>query len=140
MDTATSFLQAMNPPRFELPPGPSFVLRHLLSLKFAGYAALVGCVRVGGGFLNIHVPLWAIVSSSVVALPIILYAKSEFQYWRYRKKAESLGARLAPLVSYRWPAGIDLIVLTNKLFKSGYLGKCNALGASCVRVLQSGIR
>jgi hypothetical protein len=130
----------MHSPRFELPPGPSFVIRHLLSLKFAGYVALVCCIRFGGGFLNVHVPFWAIVSSSVAALPAIIYAKSEFQYWRYKRKAESLGARLAPVLSYKWPAGIDLVLLTNEIFKTGYLGECNALGASCVRVLQSIIR
>ena len=130
----------MNPSRFELPPGPSFVLRQLLSLKFAGYAALVGCIRVGGGFLDIHVPLWAIVSSLVAALPAIVYAKSEFQYWRDRKKAESLGARLAPKLPYRWPAGIDLIVLSNRLSQIGYLGKSDGLVAHCVRVSRSFVR
>jgi hypothetical protein len=113
----------MNLPRFELPPGPSFVLQQLLSLKFAGYVTLVGCIRVGGSFLNVHVPLWAIILSSVAALPVIIYVKSEFQYRRDGRKAESLGARLAPKLPYKWPAGIDLIVLSNRLFKTGYIGK-----------------
>jgi len=113
----------MNPLHFELPPGPSYILRQLFSWKVVAYGAFVGCVRVGGKTLGVDPPLWAIVSCSIVALPAILYAQTEFQYWTAKRKAESLGARLAPRVPSKWPAGIDLIVALINVFKTGYLGE-----------------
>ena len=113
----------MNPLHFELPPGPSYILRQLISWKAVGYGAFVGCLRVGGEVLGMDPPLWTIVSCSIVALPAILYAQTEFQYWMDKRKAESLGARLAPRVPSKWPAGIDLIVALTDAFKIGYLGK-----------------
>ena len=124
----------MSPPRLELPPGPSYILRQLLSWKAVIYLALFGCVRVGGEMLGINPPLWKIVSSSIVALPAILYGQTEFQYWKAKRRAESLGARLAPKVPSRWPAGIDLIVAMINVFKTGYLGESRGLGLPCVSV------
>ena len=112
----------MSPPRSELPPGPSYILRQLLSWKAVSYGAFVGCIRVGGETLGINPPLWTIVSCSILALPAILYVQTEFQYWTAKRKAESLGARLAPGVPSKWPAGIDLIVSLIDVFKTGYLG------------------
>ena len=124
----------MNPLRFELPPGPSYILRQLCSWKVLGYAAFVGCVRVGGEMLGVDLPFWILVPSSIVALPAILYAQSELDYWKCKRKAESLGARLAPKVPFKWPAGIDLIVTMIDVFKCGYLGEPHGLGAVCARV------
>jgi len=120
----------MSPPRFELPPGPSYILRQFLSWKVVSYGAFVGCVRVGRETLGIDPPLWALVSCSIVVLPAILYAQTEFQYWSAKRKAESLGARLAPRVPSKWPAGIDLIVALVDVFKTGYLGESYGLGVS----------
>lgn len=106
-----------------LPPGPSFLLRQLFSAKVVGYVAFVGCIRVGGELFDINLPLWAIVPSSVAVLPAIIYAQSEFQYWRTKRKAESLCARLAPKVPSKWPAGIDLITASINAFKYGYPGE-----------------
>ena len=113
----------MSPPRFELPPGPSYILRQLLSWNIVGYGAFVGCARVGGESLGIDPPLWTIVLCSILVLPAILYAQTQFRYWTAKKKAESLGARLAPRVRSEWPAGIDLIVALTDAFKAGYLGE-----------------
>jgi len=113
----------MSSPRFQLPPGPSFILRQLLSWKVVSYGAFVGCVRVGRETLGIDPPLWTLVFCSIVVLPAILYAQTEFQYWSVKRKAESLGARLAPRVPSKWPAGIDLIVALIDVFKTGYLGE-----------------
>lgn len=123
----------MNSPRFQLPPGPSYVLRQLLSLKVAGYVAFAGCIHVGEEMLGIDVPLWAIVSASIAALPAILYGRTELQYWKNKRKAESLGARLAPKVPSRWPAGIDLIVALINVFKTGYVGESDGLGHRTLR-------
>ena len=109
--------------RSELPPGPSYILRQLLSWKVVGYCAFVGCVRVWGEKLGIDPPLWTIASCSIVVLPAILYAQTEFQYWTAKRKAESLGARLAPRIPSKWPVGIDLIVTLVNVFRTGYLGE-----------------
>lgn len=119
----------MNPLRLELPPGPSYILRQLYSLKAISYAAFIGCIRVAGGMLGIDLPLWIIVPSSIVALPAVRYAQTEFQYRKWEKKAESLGARLAPKVPSKWPAGIDLIDAMINVFKTGYLGGSHNLGS-----------
>ena len=118
----------MHFPRFEFPPGPSYILHQLLSLKVAGYAAFVGCIHFGGEMLGIGVPFWIIVPSSIIALPIAFYAQGEFQYWRDKRKAESLGARLAPKVPYKWPGGIDLMAALIETFKTGYIGESDGLG------------
>ena len=117
----------MTLPLFELPPGPSYILRQLFSLKVAGYAASVGCVHVVGEIVGMDLPVWAIILFPVVALPGILYAQTELQYWKDKRKAKSLGARLAPKVPSKWPAGIDLITALDNVFKTGYLGKSDDL-------------
>ena len=112
----------MNPPHFKLPPGPHFIVQQLLSVKFVGYGAFVGCIHVGGGMLGVRLPLWATISCSAAAVPVIAFAQSELQYWKDAKVAESLGARLAPKVPYKWPMGADLIAALSRAFESGYLG------------------
>jgi len=77
--------------------------------------------------LGIDPPLWTIVSCSIAVLPAILYAQTEFQCWSAKRKAESLGAKLAPRVPSKWPAGIDLIVASVDVFKTGHLGESYAL-------------
>ena len=108
---------------FELPPGPSYILRQLFSLKVASYGAFVGCVHVGGELLGIDFPLWMIISCSIIILPAILYTQVEFQDWKTKRKAESLGARLAPKVPSKWPGGLDLIIATANAFRAGYIGE-----------------
>ena len=121
----------MSPPHFERPPGPSYILRQLLSWKVIAYGAFVGCVRVGGKTLGIDLPLWTVVSCSILALPAILYSRAEFQYWTTKRKAESLGARLAPKVPSKRPAGIDLITALIDVLKTGYIGESCGLGVPC---------
>ena len=111
----------MDLPRFELPPGPSYILRQLFSFKVAGYGAFVGCVHVGGELLGIYLPLWMIVLCSIIALPAILYTQVKFQYWKNKRKAESLGARLAPKVPSGWPGGLDLVTTVANMFRVGYI-------------------
>lgn len=112
----------MSPLRFELPPGPHFIFRHLLTMDVVSFCTFFYCARLGALSLAIDFPQWAIIVSLVAALPMAIYVQSEFQYWRDMGKAESLGARLAPKVPCRWPAGIDLITTVVKAFKSGYPG------------------
>lgn len=109
--------------RFKLPPGPSFLLQRLFSVKVISYTALIGGIRIGGEMLGVDLPLWAIVSSSLAALPALIYTQSEFQYWRTKRRAKSLGARLPPKVPYKWPAGVDLIATMINVLKTGYLGE-----------------
>ena len=84
--------------------------------------------------LGIDLPLWIIVLSPIIVLPAVFYARSELHYWKCKRKAESLGARLAPTVPFKWPAGIDLIVAISNVFKNGYLGESRGLGVPCMRV------
>ena len=123
LEVVVPLSQTMSFPRFQLPPGPSFILRQLLSWKIVSYGTFLGCVRVGGETLGIDPPLWTLVSYSIILLPAILCAQTKFQYWTAKRKAESLGARLVPKVPSEWPAGIDLVVTLVNVIKTGYLGE-----------------
>jgi len=112
----------MPSPTLKLPPGPSFILRQLLSWEFASYAASVYLACVGNEALGLNVPLWIVVSCSILALPGILIAHAQYQYWRDGKKAAFLGARLAPTVPMRLPGGIDLIITWMEAIRTGYIG------------------
>ena len=107
----------------KLPPGPSFILRQLFSWEVASYSCFVYFLRIGTKKTNINMPLWAVISSSVIALPVLFLAQRRFDTWKNRRKAHSLGARLVPTVPTKWPGGVDLVVAMIRVFKTGYLGK-----------------
>ena len=107
----------------KLPPGPSFILRRLFSWEAISYSGFVYFLRAGTKRAGANVPLWVIISSSVVALPALFLAQSQLDYWKNQRKARSLGARLVPTIPTKWPAGIDLVVALIRVFKTGYLGK-----------------
>lgn len=112
--------------RYKLPPGPSFIASQVLSWKTAGYITSVALIRVGADAIGVYAPVWAIIASSVVALPAALYIKSELQYWRNERTALALGARLAPKVAGKKPLGIDLITAILKAHETGYIGASQA--------------
>lgn len=124
--------QTMGLPRFNLPPGPSFILRQLFSPKVAGYGTFVTCIHVGGELLGIDFPLWTIVSCSMIALPAILYAQVEFRCWKNKRKATSLGAKLAPKIPSKWPWGLDLVATGVNVSRVGYIGE----PSSCVHIVR----
>lgn len=108
--------------KYKLPPGPSFFVGQILSWKTAGYITSVALIRVGADAAAVYAPTWAIIASSVVALPVVLYIQSKLQYWKDKRTALALGARLAPKVSGKKPLGIDLIAALLEAHKSGYIG------------------
>lgn len=114
----------MSFPLFKLPPGPSFILSQVLSWKFASFTASVYFICIGNEVLDIKVPVWVVISSSILAFPCILVARAQHRYWRDGKKAASLGARLAPTVPTRLPAGVDLVTAWMEVFRTGYIGRC----------------
>jgi len=109
-------------PLFRLPPGPTFILNQLFSWKFASFASSVYLVRVGTDALGFNVPIWAIVSCSVIAVPFIFIAQGEHQSWKDKRRAASLGARLAPMVPTKSVGGFDLIAAWSTAFQKGYIG------------------
>ena len=110
-------------PSPRLPPGPSFILRQLFRWQFASYAASVYLVCVVNIALGPNAPAWVVVSCSIFALPCILLALAQYQYWKDGRTAASLGARLAPTVPMGLPGGIDLIATRMKEFRTGYIGE-----------------
>lgn len=109
--------------KFKLPPGPSFIVSQVLSWKTAGYVASITLIRVGADGVGVHIPVWAIITSSVIALPALLYVQSELSYWRDKRTAVALGAALAPKVSGKKPLGMDLISALAEAHETGYIGK-----------------
>ena len=116
-------------PKF--PPGPSFILRRLFSWEVVSYSGFIYVLRVGTRRAGANVPLWAIVSSSVAALPVLLLAQCQLEYWRNQRKARSLGARLVPTVPTRWPGGVDLLATIINVFKTGYIGELSPRSCWC---------
>ena len=113
----------MPSPALKLPPGPSFILCQLFSLEFVAYAASVYVVRVVALGLNLNVPWWETIACSILVLPCFLLAQAQYRYWKDRRTAASLGARLAPTVPMRLPGGIDLITAWMEAFRTGYIGE-----------------
>ena len=109
--------------RRKLPPGPSYIINQILSWKTAAYASSVVLVRFAADAAGVYVPVWAIITSSVAALPLGLYIQSKICYWRDQRTAESLGARLATKVAGRRPLGVDLIAESMETHDSGYIGE-----------------
>jgi hypothetical protein len=107
----------------KLPPGPSFIFRQLFGWGVVTYSGFVYFLRVGTKKAGVNVPLWAIISSSAVAFPVLFFAQCQFNTWKNQRKARSLGGRLVPTVPAKWPAGIDLIVDSINVFKTGYTGR-----------------
>jgi hypothetical protein len=107
----------------KLPPGPSLILRQLFSWEVASYSGLVYFLHIGTKKVGVNVPLWAIISSSVAALPVLFLVKCQFDIWKNQRKARSLGGRLVPAVPAKWPGGVDLIVDMINVFKTGYIGE-----------------
>ena len=110
-------------PKSKLPLGPSFIISQILSWKTAGYISFVTLLHVGAGAVGVHIPVWAIVASSAVALPAVLHVQSELRYWWNKRTAVALGARLAPRLSGKKPFGIDLITTSLEAHKTGYIGE-----------------
>lgn len=109
--------------RPKLPPGPSYIIDQILSWKTAAYSSSIVLIRIAADAAGVYVPVWAIVTSTVVVLPAALYIQSKLRYWRDRRTAESLGARLAPKVAGRQPLGMDLIAAAFETHNSGYIGE-----------------
>lgn len=111
-----------NASKLRLPPGPSYLVSQLLSWKTAGYALSVALIHVYANKIGVYAPVWTIVSSSIVALPVVLYVQSEFRYRRDERTAATLGARLAPKVPVKKLLGMDLVATLLEAQKSGYIG------------------
>ena len=112
-----------NTTRPKLPPGPSYIVNQILSWKTAACASSIALIRVAADVAGVYVPVWAIITSSAVALPVVLFIQSELRYWRDRRTAETLGARLARKVTGRKPFGMDLIASFLETHESGYIGE-----------------
>lgn len=110
-------------PKPKLPPGPSYIVSLILSWKAASYVSSIVLTHVAANAIGIYAPVWAIVASSIIALPAILYAQSELYYWRDKRTAAALGAQLAPRVSTKKPFGMDLVAALLEAHKTGYMGE-----------------
>ena len=112
----------MNTSKPKLPPGPSYIVCQIFSTKTASCVLFVALIHAAADAVGIYAPVWAIIVASVIALPAVLYAQSELRYWRVKRTATALGARLAPKVAGKRPFGIDLIAALLEAHKTGYIG------------------
>lgn len=113
----------MNIPKPKLPPGPSYIVSQAFSGKTASYVLSVALVYLAVDAVGIYVPVWAIVAASVITLPAILYAQSELSYWRDKRTAVALGARLAPKVAGKKLLGMDLVAALLEAQETGYISE-----------------
>ncbi|KZV77483.1 cytochrome P450 [Peniophora sp. CONT] len=70
-----------------------------------------------------QLPLWLRLFSSLFAAPTFFFAKLYLGDWDHKYRARAAGAKLPPLVPYKWPGGIDLIVAMIKAGTERYLGE-----------------
>ena len=106
----------------KLPPGPSFILHQLLSREFISFAVTLYSIWIGNEALGLILPVWVVLSGTTIALLSIPLVHAQYQRWRDRRTAASLGATLVPTVPARLPGGIDLVTTLMKTFRTGYIG------------------
>jgi len=113
----------MGIPKPKLPPGPSYIVSQVFSRKTASYVLFVTLVHLAVNAVGIYTSAWAIVAASVIALPAILYAQTEICYWRDKRTAAALGARLAPKVAGKRLLGMDLVAVLLEVQETGYISE-----------------
>jgi len=81
----------------DLPPGPVYVLQNL-HLVVLPPAAVYLALRLAREYLDIVTPTWVQITSIICALPALTVAKNQYNDWKDRRAARSLGAVLPPHV------------------------------------------
>ncbi|KAA1476745.1 cytochrome P450 [Dentipellis sp. KUC8613] len=104
-----------------LAPGPAFLLTRLLPLLTASLTALtaLNLLLPPARRLSLPVQLLTILALSVLALPVSATVRGYAQ----RARAAMRGAVLPPVVPYRWPGGMDVILAMTRGAKTQYIGE-----------------
>ncbi|KAG6830203.1 hypothetical protein H0H92_001790 [Tricholoma furcatifolium] len=105
-----------------LPPGPAYLANRLPSLVLPLISVYVA-QRLLHTFLRIDLPNWAVIVSTILAIPIGLLLKVSYNDFINRRQAAALGAVLPPRVEDKYPAGLGLLIQSIKNLKTGYPGE-----------------
>ncbi|KIL67120.1 hypothetical protein M378DRAFT_23065 [Amanita muscaria Koide BX008] len=73
-------------------------------------------------FYDVYVPTWAIVTASVLAIPVSAFVSIFWKQIKDRRDAEAMGAQLVPKIQGRKLGNVDILQTMMKLSKSAYPG------------------
>ncbi|KAG6845855.1 hypothetical protein H0H87_002546 [Tephrocybe sp. NHM501043] len=104
-----------------LPPGPVYLANRLPTLILP-LASVYVLKRLLHSYLDISLPNWAVLASTVVAIPIGLLLKVSYNDFTNRRNAAASGAVLPPRVQDKYPAGLGLLLGSLQNLKTGYPG------------------
>ncbi|KAF8451110.1 cytochrome P450 [Boletus edulis BED1] len=106
----------------ELPPGIVYIIAN--APRIALPPALVFCgIQLWNTFSDVHMPIWLQVPLYIASLPLILVCGAVYGDFRDRRQAVMKGAILAPQVPSKWPGGLDLLLVSVRNFRGGYMGE-----------------
>ncbi|KAG6841332.1 hypothetical protein C0991_012157 [Blastosporella zonata] len=104
-----------------LPPGPVYLANRLPTLLLP-LASVYVLNRLLRSHLDIYLPSWAVLASTVAAIPLGLLLKVSWVDFINRRHAAALGAVLPPRVKDKYPAGLGLLLGSINNLKTGYPG------------------
>ncbi|KAG6906970.1 hypothetical protein DXG01_011167 [Tephrocybe rancida] len=105
-----------------LPPGLVYLANRLPTLLLP-LVSVYAINRLLGSHLGIYLPTWAVIASTIVAIPFGLLLKVSVTDFINRRNAAALGAVLPPRVKDKYPAGLGLLFEMINNLKVGYAGE-----------------
>ncbi|KAJ7640530.1 cytochrome P450 [Mycena rosella] len=73
--------------------------------------------------VGILVPTWLFICLSGASVPLFTALRLTLRYFRDRRAAAALGARLPPISNNgKWPGNLDLLIEMQQIWKTGYPG------------------
>jgi len=102
-------------------PGADFIVKGIFILSFpavAAYATGLISERFGGTLI----PMWTLVLTGLVTVPILAAARISLTRLRHRQEAAALGAKMVPCAQGKWPGNADVLKMMQYGFVYGYPG------------------
>lgn len=85
-----------------------------LSAAFKPSFFTFGALSIGALYLGGRAHLWLRLLVSLFATPTFFVVKLYLEDWDRQHRARAAGAKLPPVVPYKWPGGIDIIMAIGK--------------------------
>ncbi|KAF5332143.1 hypothetical protein D9611_008194 [Ephemerocybe angulata] len=101
-------------------PGVGFLGQHLVLPAFIHYAGLSLTLFVIRP--TIKLPEWAIVTASILLIPVRGFGGIAYRHWKNKREAEKRGARLPPAIQTGTFGNSALLDRMGKAWKEGYPG------------------
>ncbi|KAF5378580.1 hypothetical protein D9615_007123 [Tricholomella constricta] len=100
-------------------PGVDFIALSLVKITVPS-ALFAFSLRALSNSYNYHVPTWALVSGSVLFVPLLSMARIIYKRFDDKRQAAALGARLAPTIDGKSIGNLDILSTMRRLWDTGY--------------------